>query len=335
MLTALAGQKVCVTGGAGFLGRHLLPQLLQSGAEVTCIVRSRAANLPASVKRINADCADAGAIASAVQSQDTIIHMAGLLFGANWHAYLQANAAIAENIGQAAVQAGVQRVVFVSSLAAAGPCGTAPGRNEGIPPEPVSAYGWSKLMSEAVLGKHLGKRLVILRPPIIYGSGDKGLLPLFRSCARGFGVSPRHFPVSLIHASDCARAILLACGADASGVYHLNDGAMHTMDGICQAMAAAQGRSHVRVLHPPHCLMRLSAGLSTAACAAAAGIARLLGCQEPRPPAWNLDKYLESAQTGWLADAGKIGRELGFIPQTEIKAGMAEAVQGYRREGWL
>lgn len=334
MLRTLAGKKVCVTGGTGFLGRHLLPRLLQAGACVTCIVRSPAAKLPSGVKSITADCTDAGAVASAAQGQDIIIHMAGLLFGANWQAYLRANTAIAENIGHAA-HAGAQRVIFVSSLAAAGPCGMPPGRNEAMPPAPVSAYGWSKLMSETVLGNYLGARLIVLRPPIIYGSADKGLLPLFRSCARGFGISPANFPVSIIHADDCARAILLACSPAASGVYHLNDGSNHNMDDVCQAMGQAQGREHVTVLHPPRWLMGATAGLASSAHAASAGIARATGHMAPKPPAWNLDKFRESTQTGWLADARKIERELAFTPEIAIASGMAEAVAGYREEGWL
>lgn len=335
MSDGMKGKKVCVTGGAGFLGRHLLPLLLQNGAEITCLVRSPRAKLPAGVKVCAGDCADARDVAKAAQGQDILIHMAGMLFGANWRAYLQANTVMAENIGRVAAKAGVKRVVFVSSLAAAGPCGIAPGRSEEMPPEPVSAYGWSKLMSEAVLGRHLGHKLVILRPPIIYGSGDRGLLPLFRSCGRGFGVSPRNFPVSVIHGDDCVRAIVLACGEAANGVYHLNDGAVHDMDAICQAMGMAQGKTRVRVLHPPRLFMRITAGLSGVAHAAMTGMVRMASRQISGAPAWNMDKFRESAQAGWLADGSRIGRELGFVPAMDLRAGMAEAVQGYRREGWL
>lgn len=332
----LGGKKILVTGGAGFLGRHLLPRLLANGAQVCCIVRSPKARLPEGVAAIDGDCANVADMERAVRGRDMVIHMAGLLFGTTWRDYLAANASMARNIALAVQkEPSARRVVFISSLAASGPSGQSPGRGESMAPAPVSAYGWSKLLAESILAEHLGDRLVILRPPIVYGSGDRGLLPLFRSCGRGYGVSPGHFPVSAIHAADCASAIILACLPDASGVYHLNDGAVYDMDGICQAIGRAQGRQKVRVLHPPLAFMSASASLSSAGYAAAAGIFRMFGWQAPCPPAWNRDKFRESAQAGWLADAGRITGELGFRPGIDINAGMAEAVAGYRREGWL
>lgn len=334
----ISGKNIFITGAPGFLGRHLLPRLLEAGANVRCLVRSATAKLPDSVKIIHGDCLDAEAIERCCQDQDIVIHMAGMLFGANWRDYFETNVKAARNMALAAHKSlSIKRVIFISSLAAAGPCGIEPGRNEREAPEPVSAYGWSKLMAENIFSSILGngEELVILRPPIIYGSGDKGLLPLFKSCGRGYGISPGLFPVSIIHADDCARAIIAACWPKASGIYHLNDGRAHAMDNVCKQMGAAQGRHDVKVLHFPKIVMGATAFLSEAAWAAAAGACRALRLKEPKAPAWNMDKFRESAQKGWLADASRIERELGFEALTDIEMGMAEAVAGYRKEGWL
>lgn len=327
-----------VTGGAGFLGRHLLPLLLQAGANVTIFSRSPVSGVPAKIKAIAGNCADAISVSRATVGMDMIIHTAGLLFGADWRAYFDANYQAARNIGQAARASG-SRVIFISSLAAAGPCGTLPGRSESEPSAPVSAYGWSKLLAENTLAYELGnafpEKLVILRPPIIYGSGDRGLLPLFRSVKRGFGISPANFPVSIIHADDCARAILLAALPAASGIYHLSDGEKHIMADVCRAMGRAQGRDRVTVLTPPRFIMGATAAISGHCSNVCARLAPMLGYKNFRAAAWNLDKYRESAQSGWLADSSRIIQELSFSPEIQIDAGMAEAVAGYRREGWL
>ena len=132
----LAGKKVLLTGGTGFVGRHLLPQLLEAGAQVTCLTRaaSRTGHLPAGVETVQADLSTGQGLAEALHGKDVVIHMAALLFGLGWQDYLRANALAARSMASAitslarAGNLGADfRFVLVSSLAATGPCGTAPG----------------------------------------------------------------------------------------------------------------------------------------------------------------------------------------------------------------
>lgn len=82
----LSGKKVLVTGGTGFVGRHLLPRLLAAGAHVTCLTRaaSRTGHLPADVAVARADLHTGEGLAEALAGQDVVIHMAALLFGLGW-----------------------------------------------------------------------------------------------------------------------------------------------------------------------------------------------------------------------------------------------------------
>lgn len=347
----LSGKKVLVTGGTGFVGRHLLPRLLAAGAHVTCLTRaaSRTGHLPADVAVERADLRTGEGLAEALAGQDVVIHMAALLFGLGWQDYLRANALAARALAVALadVEAAAQgsgkglpaRFVLVSSLAATGPSDCPPGVADNAVPAPVSAYGWSKLLVEQILGRALGDRLVTLRPPIIYGSGDKGLLPVFKGAARGFAVSPgafRDFPVSAVHARDMAQAVLLCCKDTARGVYHINDGGLYSMAHFCRVMGAALGRPRLRVIHLPLPLMAVTAGLASSGGLLWARLSRCLPSRAPqRAPNWNLDKYREARQAGWLCDAARIRRELGYEPRVSLAEGMAEAVEGYRREGWL
>lgn len=331
----LAGMRVAVTGATGFLGRHLVPALLDAGAAVSCIARAKSdtSRLPPGARIFRADLEHGSGLAGTLDGQDELIHMAALLFGLGWQDYLEANARVARSLARALC--GLARpphVTLVSSLAASGPCAEAPGVTENSDLVPVSAYGWSKLLCERIFSALSGPALAIIRPPIIYGSGDRGLLPLFRAARLGFGISPglgRDFPVSLIHASDVARAIILLCRRRASGVYHVNDGAIHNMASFCRAMGHAQGRMNLRVVKVPLALMGASAWLSAG-----------LSCALPRalrPRAFGLnpDKYREAAAAGWLCDAGSIARDHGFAPAMPLARGLEETVAGYRREGWL
>ncbi|MDR2054449.1 MAG: NAD(P)-dependent oxidoreductase [Desulfovibrio sp.] len=338
----LRGKRVLVTGGTGFVGRHLLPLLLEAGARVTCLTRacSRTASLPEGVATARADLHSGAGLAQALEGQEIVIHMAALLFGFGWQDYLRANARAAAVLTDALEKAEeVKRVALISSLAAAGPCAVSPGIAEDAAPMPVSAYGWSKLLVEQTL-RPLGEKLVILRPPVIYGSADKGLLPVFRGAARGVAVSPgafREFPVSVLHVRDMARAVLRACAAETGGVYHLNDGREHTMSGFCRAMGlelhrltGRPARGVVRVLRLPLPVMAVTAAFAT-------GFARFASRFRSfsRAPNWNMDKYREARQPGWLADAGRIRREWGWTPVVPLADGLAEAVEGYLRGNML
>ena len=97
------GKKVLLTGGTGFVGRHLLPLLLEAGAEVSCLVRASSAtqNLPPGVKIREADFAAGTGLYEALTGQDIVIHLAALLFGFSQQDYLRANAVMARQFAKA------------------------------------------------------------------------------------------------------------------------------------------------------------------------------------------------------------------------------------------
>lgn len=335
-------KKVCITGATGFLGGHLLPLLQEAGCEITCIVRSQASakRLPAGIRSVLCDFSTGNGLEEALGGQDILVHMAALLFGIGWQAYLHANVCACETIVRCLrrINYSPERIVHVSSLAAAGPCAIAPGRSESEPASPVSAYGWSKLLCERTLYLAPSQSIIIVRPPIIYGSGDRGLLPLFRAAQKGFGTSPgfrREFPVSVIHARDAAKAILYACKPNASGIYHLSDGELLNMAIFCKAMGRALGKDSLRVLHIPLPIMGISAAICAGWGLAWGKFCAAAGREAPRPPQWNPDKFREAEQAGWLADSTRIRNELDFMPLMDLEHGMAEAVAGYRARGWL
>ena len=336
--SVLQNKRVLLTGGTGFVGSRVVPMLLDAGARVTLLCRSssRTSHLPDTVTVVRTDLRNSTDFLDELAQCDIFIHMAALLFGLGWQDYLKDNCGVAQNLAgmlHTLGNRGPRRVILVSSLAAAGPCDRDPGRTEEEACCPVSAYGWSKYLSENILHSAAKDRLVILRPPIIYGSGDLGLLPVFRGLAKGVGVLPglgRPFPVSVIHVDDVARAILLVCEPRAQGIYHLSDGKTVTMADFYRQAAKALGRE-AHLIPLPLWFM----GLAALASSGAATLTSRLFSSKGRAPNWNLDKFREARQCGWIGCNGRIVSELGFAPAMDLATGMEEAVAGYKKRQLL
>ena len=171
--------KTLVTGATGFIGSHLVEELLKGGHRVTCLVR-KTSNLQwingLNVRLIYGDCTIKESLLNAVADFDYIFHLAGLTKAANERDFFSANALGTENLVSAVIEKNpdTKRFVYLSSLAAAGPsCDGTPAKEAGEP-KPVSAYGRSKLEGERIVMRHKNTiPVTVIRPPAVYGPRDK------------------------------------------------------------------------------------------------------------------------------------------------------------------
>ena len=138
-----------------------------------------------------------------VDGADAIIHVAGTISATNAAAFKKGNITGTLAMLAAATAGGVQRFVHVSSLAAREP--------------KLSLYGGSKAKAEELVHSS-GLDWAIVRPPAVYGPGDKETLELFRMAKLGLMLMPPKGRVSLLHVDDLARLLLVlaAPGAPAS-----------------------------------------------------------------------------------------------------------------------
>ncbi|HEV3140970.1 MAG TPA: NAD-dependent epimerase/dehydratase family protein, partial [Vicinamibacterales bacterium] len=194
-------RTVAVTGSSGFIGRNLMTALAARGATIP-IARPF----------------DAARIASRIAGADAIVHLGGLVSAPRDRDLFDANVENTRVVADAARRAGVP-VVYISSLAAGGPAPLSRPRVEDDPPSPLTPYGHSKLAGERVIRATDGLHWTILRPTVVYGPGDRGMLPLFRLAARGVlphvGRTTAHY--MFVHVHDLVRAIDRAIDARADG----------------------------------------------------------------------------------------------------------------------
>jgi nucleoside-diphosphate-sugar epimerase len=342
-MKAEAPQSVLVTGASGFIGRHLVPRLIARGRRVSGLVRaaSRSDELRAAgVQVLIGDVTDRAAIERALERSQAglVFHLAGLLKALRTDDFGRVNTGGVEAVATAcANRADPPVLVVVSSLAAAGPSAAGRPRVEGDSPTPVSAYGRSKLAGERAAAEYaVGVPISIVRPPIVFGPGDRGVLEMFRPIARrGIHVVPGRgdFRFSLIHVADLVEGLLLVAekgerlrpgGAPGQGLYFLAAEDTPTYAELGTALASALGRQRAAVVRLPRPLMRL-VGL----CGDALGRIR-------RRPGWlNSDKIAEALAGSWTCSSVKARTQLGWFPAAALPERLRETAQWYRQAGWL
>lgn len=198
----LGGRRIAVTGASGFLGLHLVPWLCSQGADV-CVLMRRPAQ-PAlwqdiSPQIVHGDLNDTDALARLVSGADAVIHVAGLIKARNLAAFLTVNRDGARAAAQATMRnAPKARFVGISSLAARAP--------------QLSAYAASKREGESALREIYADapdKLVIVRPPAIYGPWDRETLTIFRAASGWIApvVGAPDGQIAMVHVHDAVRAI--------------------------------------------------------------------------------------------------------------------------------
>lgn len=318
-----------MTGATGFVGSHLAEALRQRGDDVTALARSsrKAESLMAlGVNVIPGDLHDAAALQRAVETQEIVYHVAGLVTARNETEFLRANRGGTENVVAAMEQSGVSRLVFVSSLAAAGPAPRGAPLSGDEPPRPVTAYGRSKLAAEETVRR---SRLSwsIVRPPIVYGPRDREILKVFRLArlriAPVFGDGAQELVA--VHATDLATALIAAASSQATTgrTYTACHPEIFTSAEFGVAVGAAMGHS-VATLRIPPPLGRAVLSLTEAA----ARLAR-------QTTILTRDKANEFFQPAWTGDPGPLTRDTGWRASYDLKRGLTDTYRWYREAGWL
>ncbi len=321
--------KALVTGATGFVGSHLVEALLGAGHVVTALVRSpaKAAALgPLGVRVAAGDLDDPESLARAVEGQDVVFHVAGLVAARDEAGFMRTNRDGTAALLAASGRAAVSRFIYVSSLAAAGPA--TPGRplTGTEPAHPVTAYGRSKLAGEAVVTAG-SLPWVIVRPPTVYGPRDREVLKVFRMARAGvapvFGNGSQE--LSAVHGGDLASALVAVgtSGETCGKVYYACHPEVVTSGEFVRAVGRAVGR-RVRVVPIPAGLGRAMLGLTESA-------ARLTG----QTTILTRDKANEFFQPAWTGDPAPLARDAGWRAAHDLTSGLADTCRWYRSAGWL
>lgn len=300
--------KIAVTGATGFVGSHLLDEALEAGHELQALTR-REQPAREGITWIRGSLEDRTALEQLVGDVDAVVHVAGTINAADAAGFEKGNVAGTLAMLAAATAGGVRRFVHVSSLAAREP--------------KLSLYGASKARSEALV-KSSGLDWTIIRPPAVYGPGDKETLELFRMAKLGLMVMPPKGRLSVIHARDLSR-LLLAAGAPsapANLLIEADDGRPGgwTHREFARALAAAVG-TRAAVVSAPGLMLR-----------AAARVDQLVRGDKAK---LTTDRAAYFSHRNWVIDNKQACPAELWQPQIATSAGLKETADWYRTAGWL
>jgi nucleoside-diphosphate-sugar epimerase len=317
---------ILVTGASGFIGSHLVDALLSRGAPVRALVRRSSSR--EFLKNVDMSCADLATgegIEEALEGVETVIHAAGTTKAIRAAGYYAGNTDATENLA-AAVARRHARLIYVSSLAAAGPSSGANPVTEESEPHPLTHYGRSKLEAELRVRK-LVPDATIVRPPVVYGPRDSGVLELFKPISRGIALQiagPERW-VSIIYVKDLVEGLITLTQRTAGDgrTYFLSHPKPVSWTELATCAGRVIGRKPKLLKIPP-------------AAARAAGFCVEAWSLLTRKPAMlSREKVREALCPSWLCDARRAREEFGFEARTSLEDGLAETLAWYKEAGWL
>lgn len=303
----LRSPLIALTGATGFIGSRIARHLTRCGFRVRALVRPGSQHrLPddVAVEICPGSLADTKALAQLLDGAWGIVHCAGLVRGLTQAQFDAVNVAGTERLVHLArQQAKPPRLVLISSLAARQP--------------QLSPYALSKYRAEQVVAE-LGDALswLILRPPAVYGPGDRELLLLLKALAKGFVpiLGPKDGRFSLLFVDDLARAVekALARPEVAGQVFELHDGKLegYGWDEVHAIAKAFRGGAVVRLPLPAWGLRALAQ--------LAAITSRLAG----RAPMLTPAKVNELRHPDWVCDNSAICRAIDWQPKIQFAQGL-------------
>ncbi|RKR83012.1 nucleoside-diphosphate-sugar epimerase [Mucilaginibacter gracilis] len=327
-------ERVLITGASGFVGYHLVKNALKNNLDVYAAVResSKTNHLAKfDIQYTFPDFSSVDALAKDIEDKQYtyIIHAAGVTAAKTEEDYNRVNAQYTLNLAKAVLQSKVpiKKFIFLSSLAALGPLPTLNGIiTDDTLPNPVTAYGRSKLLAEQKITALPGLPLLILRPTAVYGPRDTGIFIILKQFSKGFepyiGRIEQH--LSFIYVDDLAKLTVSALKLPIKNrAYNVSDGKTYNRYALANFTKQVLNKKTIKV-HLPLLLIK-----------ALAALLQKLYARSNKTPALNIEKLSELNAVNWICDIKNVTQDLNYLPEYDLKKGLENTFAWYKKHNWL
>jgi len=307
-------QTIALTGGTGFLGGHVITSLLEAGYGVKALTR-RPQEERDGIVWIEGSLADRSSLERLCTDADVLINLAGLTKAVNRDTFFDVNVKDTKNVFDAAASAGVGHVLHISSLAAREPR--------------LSHYGASKAGTELLLtARRWPFSWTIVRPPAIYGPGDKEILKLLKATKMGVLPAPGSVKnkFSMIHAKDLADALAAMISEKANtSIIEIDDGKTggYQLKDVAKALAGSEGKPPKTFSLPFWVIGTIGA------------VNGLIASAINRPAMLTLSTARYLCHPDWTVREGRRPKLANWSPQFDLKRGLEDTVDWYKKNGLL
>jgi len=329
-------KKILITGANGFIGSFLIEEACKNKYKVFAGVR-KSSNLK-NIKESNAyilklDLSDKQSLKTKLlqaEKFDYIIHNAGITKSCKKHEFDKVNLTNTKNLIEALIETNrtPDRFIYISSLSAIGP-----GRNKFEPikltdkPFPVSIYGKSKLKTEMYIKSINDFPYLIFRPTGVYGPREKDYYVMYKSIKSGLEtyIGSKNQKLSFIYVKDLTALIIKSLKSNIDRkTYFVSDLNDYTAKEFNTIVKDELGKKTISLVFPK-VLVKTIAFISE----------KFLCLISGNVPTLNTEKYKDISQKNWLCNSLDLVSDFDFNPRYNLKMGIKETIEWYKKQGLL
>ncbi|MBN2346304.1 MAG: NAD-dependent epimerase/dehydratase family protein [Candidatus Aminicenantes bacterium] len=321
---------ILVTGGTGFVGSHLIRELLaEKKHRVHALVRDsgklKTFEFHDDISVVHGDLFASEPLPPATE---VVFHLAAVTKAVSPREFIRVNQEGTRSLlERLRPLPALRKVLLLSSLAAAGPNRQVTRLREEMPADPISLYGKSKLAQEKILAAHCAAPHVVVRAPVVFGPGDMDMLEALRIVRRGIlpVLGRKEHWYSVVYVKDLVRGMAAAafspCQDEIFYIANPEPIEWRTFMGLA---ARLLGKEKTKRIMIPRILGRVLAEFSETRI-------RTFG----KKAIFNRDKFIEMKYPAWVCSSEKIAARLHFQPRFTLEAALEETIGWYCQQGLL